>query len=177
MLIKERLAIPNVPRAGGSAFWLVISGLVATVLASLSDLIRKTFGLSVVQMITELAIAVVTIVLPATLIVLMATCIWHALKFEARRSAMLSGLALAPLIIFLLYAHLEMSYALAPLKIEFDQRVAATPNREGGSLPLTDLIKARDRYLAEYGYVRLGGWRTSGNESNCTAIYLFLGAF
>ncbi|MHB8831495.1 MAG: hypothetical protein ACYC44_05280, partial [Patescibacteria group bacterium] len=100
----------------------------------------------------------------------------HALKLSAKRGALLSCVALAPLTIFLIFAHLDMSCALAPLKNEFNEHVTAGGN-QGGQLLLADLTKERDRHLATYGYVRLGGWRSSGNECDCTAIYLFVGAF
>ncbi len=177
MLIKEKLAIPIKNDQGTKTHWWVILGAAVAVAMALQNVTRQTFGLNITQVFVELALVIIIICLPATILVVLATAVWHALKRSSRQGALLSTIALAPLSIFMIYAHFDMSCALAPLKIKFNQRVTASSNSNDGQLLLADLTKERDRHLAAYGYVRLGGWRTSGNECDCTAIYLFIGAF
>ncbi|MDD5726827.1 MAG: hypothetical protein PHC53_05530 [Patescibacteria group bacterium] len=176
MLIKERLAIPIKEDHGTNIHWWVILGAAILVLMALYDITRQTFGLNLTQVFVELALVTIIICLPATVLVVLATAVWHALKQSSRQGALLSAIALAPFSIFMIYAHFDMSRALAPLKNEFNERVTAGGDRVGQP-SLANLTKARDQYLAAYGYVRLGGWRTNGNECDCTAIYLFIGAF
>ena len=176
MLIKEKLAIPIKNDQGTKTHWWVILGAAVAMAMALQDIARQTFGLNITQVLVELALVTIIICLPATILVALATAVWHALKRSSRQGALLSTIALAPFSIFMIYAHFDMSHALAPLKNEFNERVTTSSDR-AEQLSLADLTKARDQYLSAYGYVRLGGWRTNGNECDCTAIYLFVGAF
>lgn len=200
MLIKERLAIPIKTRESPtslklcgahsakpslwptatrsfSGVWWVILGALLLASVALRDIALKTFGLDLSQTLMELALTALVICLPAIILMGIVAVVWHVLKWDTGHGILLSGIALLPLIIFLLYAHLEMSRALAPLKLEFNECAAMHGDQGIRTASLVAITKTRDRRLAEYGYIRLGGWRTSGNVSDCTAVYLFVGAF
>jgi hypothetical protein len=176
MLIKERLAIPN-EQHSSSIHWWVILGALFLVSLALRDFARQTFGLDLSQVLMELTLTILVICLPAIILMGICAVVWHALKWDTGHGILLSCIALLPLVIFLLYAHLEMSRTLTPLKLEFNECAAMHGDQGIRTSSLVAITQARDRRLAEYGYIRLGGWRTSGNESDCTAIYLFFGAF
>jgi len=177
MLIKERLAIPIKTNQSTTIHWWVLLGAAVLISIALRDITLKTFGLDILQTLMELALTTLVICLPAITLMGIVAVMWHVLKWDTSHGILLSAIALLPLVIFLLYAHLEMSRALAPLKIEFSERAAGSNGQDDKTSSLVAITQVRDRLLANHGYVRLGGWRTSGNECDCTAIYLFVGAF
>ncbi|MDD5437783.1 MAG: hypothetical protein PHC70_01420 [Patescibacteria group bacterium] len=172
MLIKERLPIPIERHESGTLKWFVGIGIFLFVCLALQDYARLNFGLDVFQLMMELGMVSVIVFLPMVLMIGVSAMLWHALKLQAKDGAILVSLFLGPLAIFLISAHLFMSHALSPLKLNF--RNASQLNR---SEELTAIVKARDKHLEESGYHRLGTWRAGDQDGDCVSVYLFTGAF
>jgi hypothetical protein len=174
MLIKERLAIPNEKQESGTWHWLVPLSVFVLVCLALNDFVRFNFGLDVTQFLMELALVLSLVAIPATVLVGIIALVWRLLNHSAWQGALLASIALAPLVIFLVIAHLHMSYLLSPIKLNF--RSAARFEHDAG-VELTSLVKVRDKYLADSGYAKLGTWRSTDGDGDCVAFYLFVGTF
>lgn len=176
MLIKERLAIPSIEKQSYPIHWWLMLATFVVMAILLGDFAKRNFGLTVSQLAMEIVLVVSIVLFSAALFVIISTLVMRVFGIRLKRGLILAGLAMAPLAVFLICAHFDMSLALAPLKIEFAERAELSNGQERGQ-SLAEVVAVRDRYLAKHGYIRLGGWRASASESDCSAVYLFAGAF
>lgn len=155
-----------------------VLGTFAFGLSYLRGWARVTFGLSDLEMFRELVMALTVFGTLSIFVVLLCVAIAHFLDWCTRKVILLVAVPVLLLASFLFYAHLAMSQALMPLKREFDARAVVVTGGEtdyGSALDAT-LIK-RDRLLAEYGYLHLGGWHADEGRADCSSVYLFVGTF
>ncbi len=172
MLIKERLPIPIEKHENGTLHWFVGASAFLVLCLAFQDYCRLNFGLDITQFLLELAIAGAIVILPTTLVVGISAAIWHTFNRKATDGVILSSVLLGPMAIFLILAHLFMSFSLSSLKLNFRHASQLDSSDE-----LEMIVKIRDKYLDENGYVRLGTWKASGHDGDCVAVYLFVGAF
>lgn len=149
-------------------------GFSLTVMFLLEEAIHDSFGLDFPAFLKETIMAVTLAVL-GFLLVLLALGSWFRIRTGAWRIPLaLLGISLAPLVVFELYAHCEMSHALAPLKQNFTERAEGRFHGvQSGAGKFDDLLVRRDAVLREYCYLELGGWRAGGESADLTAVYVF----
>lgn len=183
MLIKQRLAIPGERRDDRILHWVLMGGGGLLALVVIQEIAARDFGLSTGEALSELCLVAGILVGATGFAITLLFGIGMMCGCGLKRAAVSAICCLLPLACFMGSAHCTMSQALMPQKLEFKRRVKAMHEaREQGCLQaycqhvdLSRVLSDRDRFLGDYGYVRLGGWRSSRGSSDCAAFYLFTG--
>ena len=149
-------------------------GFILLVLVLLEETVRDAFGLDLGAFLKE-TIMTVTVVALGFMLALLVLGSWFRVRTGTwRTSLILLGIGLSPLGVFEIYAHYEMSHALAPLKQNFTERAEGrSHDMVSGAGKFDDLLVKRDAVLREYCYLELGGWRAGGGSTDLAAVYVF----
>jgi len=182
MFVRQKIDFSSQERPDSPIIFFILLGVLLASAALLNDLVQREFALDVMQASWE-AVAVIGIIgLPCGIVLILSILVCRWLGRDAIRFASLTTVVLLPMVIFLGHAHCAMSRSLAPLKRSFKEKAEAAHGRPGGAClkagcttdqDLADILKRRDRHLAEYGYLRLGGWREGHGGVDCQGVYLF----
>lgn len=149
-------------------------GFILLVLVLLEETIRDSFGLDLVAFLKETIMTVTVVSLGLMLAMPVMGMVFHFWVGAWRTSLILLGIVFSPLAVFEIYAHYEMSHALAPLKQNFMERAEGRSHGlVSGAGKFDDLLVKREAVLREYCYLELGGWRAGGESTDLTAVYVF----
>lgn len=141
-------------------------GFFLLVMLLLEELIHDFFGFGVMDFLEETALTAVVLTFGLSLAMIIVGSGLRSWLGAWRPALILLAISWSPLAAFEVYAHYEMSHALAPLKLNFEHRAE-------GTLNFDDLLVERDALLREYCYIKLGGWHQRGEKADLTAVYVF----
>ncbi len=149
-------------------------GFVLFTLLLLGETVRDLFGYGVMDFLKETFLTLAVFTLGLSLAVVIVGSGLRSLLGAWKPVLILLAIVCSPLSAFEVYAHYEMSHALAPLKLNFAQRAESGLHQMTSGPPkFNDLLIERDALLNEYCYFRLGGWRERGEQVDLTAVYVF----
>jgi len=181
MLIGRRLEIPGNEQDNPMHWWLGVTLALVLIIAAVQDAGKELFGLGVAECLTEAVSVSFVLLLIMGVKALSLFGMGLLANWNIKRLSLMVGLVLLPLACFLVFAHCEMSHALMGQKLEFKKRVTAWQHERTskcveascGFVDLQAVLQERDSLLNDYGYVRIGGWRTGTGDPDCSSVYLF----
>lgn len=149
-------------------------GLILLIMLLFEESICDVFGYGVVDFLEETFLTAAVFMLGFILAVVIAGSGLRSLLGAWKPALILPAIIWSPLTAFEVYAHYEMSHALAPVKLNFAHRAEGGSRVSAGSaLKYEDLLLERDALLRDYCYIRLGGWREKDGQADLTAVYVF----